>query len=77
VSVGVTGRRTQRPRAQVGPPGAHPAHPSPPLDPGTQGAKGGQYFAQLAWLITQPLTRQRTAGSRAPSGSSAQQQCMQ
>jgi hypothetical protein len=34
VPVGVTGHRTQRPRGQVGPPGAHPAHPSSPLDPG-------------------------------------------
>jgi hypothetical protein len=34
VPVGVTGHQTQRPRGQVGPPGAHPAHPSSPLDPG-------------------------------------------
>jgi hypothetical protein len=34
VPVEATGHRTQRPRGQVGPPGAHPAHPSSPLDPG-------------------------------------------
>jgi hypothetical protein len=52
VPVGVTDRRTQRPRAQgpgaksgVGPPGAgaHPAQPSSPLDP--EGARWGKISA--------------------------------
>jgi hypothetical protein len=34
VPVGVARHQTQRPRDQVGPPGAPPAHPSSPLDPG-------------------------------------------
>jgi hypothetical protein len=52
-----TGHQTQRPRGQVGPPGAHPAHPSSQPPPGPRGrtANGGQYVVQLAWLITQPL----------------------
>jgi hypothetical protein len=33
VPVGVTGHRTQRPRGQVGSPGAHPAQTSSSLDP--------------------------------------------
>jgi hypothetical protein len=45
VPVGVTGHRTQRPRGQVGPPGANPAHPSFPLD-----GPGGEW-----WPIPRPL----------------------
>jgi hypothetical protein len=61
VPVGVTGHRTQRPRGQVGPLGAHPAHPSSPLDPG-----GEQWpifrtagLADHSSPSTQPLNRNR------------------
>ena len=56
VPVGVTGHQTQRPRGQVGPPGAHPAHPSSPLDPG--GERWPIFRTAETWLITQPLSAQ-------------------
>jgi hypothetical protein len=50
VPVGVAGRRTQRPRGQVGPPGPHPAQPSSSLDPG---GERWPIFRPLAPLIAQ------------------------
>jgi hypothetical protein len=53
------------PGAKLDPPDPDPtqptAHPSAP--PWTQGANGGQYFVQLAWLITQPLWGWHGAGA--------------
>jgi hypothetical protein len=57
VPVGVTGHRTQRPRGQVGPPGARPAQTSSSLAPGPSGVPCWVKIRLLASLIVDRAAR--------------------